>query len=90
MAFLQAGRIAEPFELNINPDSHNILTSAGFANAVVQTLRLKEGAGCLHAPVCGTWVWMPAGKIKTISESTQFWFLRFIDLSFFAATVTRL
>ena len=61
LEFLQAGRISEPFELTLDPFSQDILTSEGFANAVFQTLRLKPGSGCLHAPVCGTWVWMPVG-----------------------------
>lgn len=54
--------MAEPFELNLDPDRHDILSSAGFANAVVQVLRLKAGSGCLHAPVCSSWVWMSTSE----------------------------
>ena len=55
---LQAGRQAIPFEINLCPDSQDILSPQGFANALYQMLRLRPGAGALHAPVCSTWILM--------------------------------
>ena len=39
-----------------------MLSPQGFANAVYQTLRLRVGSGCHHAPVCSSWIWMILGS----------------------------
>lgn len=54
----QAGRAAVPFEITLDPESQDILSPQGFANAVYQTLRLEPGTGALHAPVCSTWIFL--------------------------------
>ena len=54
---MEAGRTAISFEIN-DGENQDILSDAGFANAVYQTLRLTVGGACHHAPVCSSWVWV--------------------------------
>ncbi|CAK8999286.1 Putative rhamnose biosynthetic enzyme 1 [Durusdinium trenchii] len=65
----QAGRKAVPFEINMDPSTMDILTDAGFANAVYYTLRTRVGGASLHAPVCSTWVFMSRGS--TLRSKSQ-------------------
>ncbi|CAJ1335972.1 unnamed protein product, partial [Effrenium voratum] len=39
-------------------ESHNIMSSHGFANMVWQVCRLRPGSGKFTAPVCSTWVFL--------------------------------
>ena len=55
------GRTAVPFEINLDANNMDILSSSGFANAVFQICNLKPGSGCLAAPVCSSWVFMSRG-----------------------------
>lgn len=55
------GRRAVPFEIKLDANNMDILSSAGFANAMFQICNLKPGSGCLSAPVCSSWVFMSRG-----------------------------
>jgi len=57
----KAGRTAISYEIK-DGDNQDILSDAGFANAVYQTLRMAVGSGCHHAPVCSSWVWVSRGS----------------------------
>ena len=54
----KAGRTAVSFEIEDDAATQDMLSPQGFANAVYQTLRLRAGSGCHHAPVCSSWIWM--------------------------------
>ena len=55
---VKAGRRAVSFEINDDNVGQDILSNAGFANAIYHTLRAAVGSGAHHAPVCSSWIWM--------------------------------
>ena len=55
-------RRAVPFEIKLDAGNMDILSSAGYANALFQICNLKPGSGCLSAPVCSSWVFMSRGS----------------------------
>ena len=57
----KAGRSAAPFDVRLDPERMDLLSPAGFANALHCVCRLRPGGGKLTAPVCSTWVFMRFG-----------------------------
>ena len=58
---LQEGRTAVPMDVRYDPETMDMLTPQGFANALFQTLNIRPGCGKLTAPVCSTFVVAPLG-----------------------------
>ena len=56
--FPQEGRRAIPFDVRIDPQSMDLLSPQGFANALHAVCCLKPGSAALAAPVCSTFVFM--------------------------------
>lgn len=54
----QAGRRAVPIDLEIGGATMDLTTDSGFANALYHAANLREGAACMAAPVCGSFVFM--------------------------------
>lgn len=54
----EAGRNAMPFDLEVDASRMDLLSPAGFANALYYACSLVPGSGHLSAPVCSSWVFM--------------------------------
>ncbi|CAK8999972.1 Putative rhamnose biosynthetic enzyme 1 [Durusdinium trenchii] len=57
-----AGRRAVPIDLEIGGATMDLTTDIGFANALYHAANLREGAACMAAPVCGSFVFMSRGS----------------------------
>ena len=60
----QAGRRAVPIDLEIGGASMDLTTDIGFSNCLYHACNLREGAACMAAPVCGSFVFMKRGNIS--------------------------
>ncbi|CAK9111848.1 unnamed protein product, partial [Durusdinium trenchii] len=58
----EEGRRAIPFDVRIDPQSMDLLSPQGFANALHAVCCLKPGSAALAAPVCSTFVFMSRGS----------------------------
>lgn len=54
----EEGRRATPFDVRIDPNTMDLLSPQGFANALHAVCCLKPGSATLAAPVCSTFVFM--------------------------------